>query len=207
MIYGYARVSTSDQETTLQIDALKRAGVQKIYQEKTSSIGVRTELRKLLSVLKKDDRLIVYKLDRLARSLKDLLSILEQIEQAGCGFQSLTEPIDTVSPAGKLMLNILGSVAEFERSLIRERSIAGQVAAYKLGRVPGRPRRLRLEQEFEVLDSWAAGETQKSIAGRFGVSPDVVRLAIYRVTNPDHPRVYGNRAVLGPLLAQWKKGR
>lgn len=207
MIYGYARVSTLDQETTLQIDALKRAGVQKIYQEKTSSIGVRTELRKLLLVLKKDDRLIVYKLDRLARSLKDLLSILEQIDQAGCGFQSLTEPIDTVSPAGKLMLNILGSVAEFERSLIRERSIAGQVAAYKLGRVPGRPRRLRQDQELEILDAWAAGETQRSIAKRFDVSSDVVRFAIYRVTHPDHPRVYGNRAVLGPLLGQLKKGR
>jgi DNA invertase Pin-like site-specific DNA recombinase len=150
LIYGYARVSTSEQETTMQIDALNRAGVQEIYQEKTSSIGARIQLRVLMTVLKKDDLLIVYKLDRLARSLKDLLSILEQIEHTGCGFRSLTEPIDTVSPAGRLMLNILGSVAEFERSLIRERSIAGQLAAIKNGRWPGRPKVLLL-RPCEVL--------------------------------------------------------
>lgn len=202
MIYGYARVSTTDQETTMQIDALKRAGVDKIFQEKSSSVGARTELRKLLSILKKDDLLIVYKLDRLARSLKDLLSILEQIEHSECGFRSLTEPIDTVSPAGKLMLNILGSVAEFERSLIRERSIAGQLAAYKLGRVPGRPRQLSDDQEMEIFDAWAAGETKANLRKRFDVSYDVIRMTIYRVIHPDHPRVYGNRAVLGPLLGQ-----
>lgn len=202
MIYGYARVSTTDQETTLQIDALKRAGVEKIYQEKTSSIGARAELRRLLSVLKNDDLLIVYKLDRLARSLKDLLSILEQIEKSGCGFRSLTEPIDTVSPAGKLMLNILGSVAEFERSLIRERSIAGQVAAIKLGRWPGRPKKLKPDQELEIFDQWVAGKTKAELSRKFNVSHDVVKMAIFRVTRPEHPRVYGNRPVLGPLLRQ-----
>lgn len=202
MIFGYARVSTSDQETTLQIDALKRAGVEKIYQEKTSSIGARIELRKLLATLKKDDLLIVYKLDRLARSLKDLLSILEQIEKSGCGFRSLTEPIDTVSPAGKLMLNILGSVAEFERSLIRERSIAGQVAAIKLGRWPGRPKKLNPDQEFELFELWASGTSKADLTRKFNVSHDVVKMAIFRMTRPDHPRVYGNRPVLGPLLNQ-----
>ncbi|MDO8447549.1 MAG: recombinase family protein [Rhodoferax sp.] len=202
VIFGYARVSTSDQETTLQIDALKRAGVEKIYQEKTSSIGARIELRKLLATLKKDDLLIVYKLDRLARSLKDLLSILEQIEKSGCGFRSLTEPIDTVSPAGKLMLNILGSVAEFERSLIRERSIAGQVAAIKLGRWPGRPKKLNPDQEFELFELWASGTSKADLTRKFNVSHDVVKMAIFRMTRPDHPRVYGNRPVLGPLLNQ-----
>lgn len=202
MIFGYARVSTSDQETTLQIDALKRAGVEKIYQEKTSSIGARLELKKLLAVLKKDDLLIVYKLDRLARSLKDLLSIMEQVERAGCGFKSLTEPIDTVSPAGRLMLNILGSVAEFERSLIRERSIAGQVAAIRLGRWPGRPKILTEDQELAVFEGWASGSTKAELSRKFKVSHDVVKMAIYRVTMPEHPRVYGNRKVLGPLLEQ-----
>lgn len=200
MIYGYARVSTSEQETTLQIDALRRAGVDKIYQEKTSSVGQRPELRKLLPQLKTGDLLIVYKLDRLARSLKDLLSILEQIEKAGCGFRSLTEPIDTVSPAGRLMLNVLGSVAEFERSLIRERSIAGQVAAIKLGRWPGRPKKLNPDQELELFDMWVSGTTKAELARRYNVSHDVVKLAVYRMTNPEHPRVYGNRPVLGPLL-------
>lgn len=205
MIYGYARVSTSDQETTMQIDALNRASVDVVFQEKTSSVGGRPELRKLLAILGKNDLLIVYKLDRLARSLKDLLSILEQIEKAGCGFRSLTEPIDTVSPAGKLMLNILGSVAEFERSLIRERSIAGQIAAIKLGRCPGRPKRLTDDQEFDLFDRWAHGESRSSLSRRYGCSYDVVRLAIFRMTNPEHPRVYGNRPVLGPLLAKSEK--
>jgi DNA invertase Pin-like site-specific DNA recombinase len=200
VIYGYARVSTSEQETTLQIDALNRAGVERIYQEKTSSVGQRPELRRLLPQLKKDDLLIVYKLDRLARSLKDLLNILEQIDKAGCGFRSLTEPIDTVSPAGRLMLNILGSVAEFERSLIRERSIAGQVAAIKQGRWPGRPKKLTPDQELELFDLWASGTRKVDLMKRYHVSYDVVKMAICRMTDPDHPRVYGNRPVLGPLL-------
>lgn len=202
MIYGYARVSTNDQETTLQIDALKRMGVDEIVQEKASSVGKRPALRALLPRLQKGDVLLVYKLDRLARSLKDLLQILEQLENAECGFRSLTEPIDTVSPAGKLMLNILGSVAEFERTLIRERAIAGQVAAIKLGRWPGRPRALTPDQEIEAFRRWNEdGETKSGIAKSLGVSHDVVKLAIYRKTQPNHPRVYGNRKVLGPLLA------
>lgn len=203
MIYGYARVSTLDQETTLQIDALKKAGVNKIYQEKASSIGKRNELKKLLSILKENDLLIVYKLDRLARSLKDLLNILEQIETAGCGFKSLTEPIDTVSPAGKLMLNILGSVAEFERTLIRERSIAGQVSAIRFGRWPGRPKVLTDDQELELFELWALqNKTKSELARLYGVSHDVVKMAIFRVTQPEHPRVYGNRPILGKFLTE-----
>lgn len=177
-------------------------GVDEIVQEKASSVGKRPALRALLPRLQKGDVLLVYKLDRLARSLKDLLQILEQLEQAECGFRSLTEPIDTVSPAGKLMLNILGSVAEFERTLIRERAIAGQVAAIKLGRWPGRPRALTPDQEIEAFRRWNEdGETKSGIAKSLGVSHDVVKLAIYRKTQPSHPRVYGNRKVLGPLLA------
>lgn len=195
LIYGYARVSTSDQETTLQIDALNRAGVDAIYQEKASSIGVRTELKKLLSILKNNDLLIVYKLDRLARSLKDLLSILEQLDKVGCQFKSLTEPIDTVSPAGRLMLNILGSVAEFERTLIRERSIAGQRAAMNQGRYPGRPRRLTDDQELQIFERWCSGETKAHLTRQYNVSHDVVKMVIFRMTRPDHPRVYGKKLV------------
>lgn len=185
LIYGYARVSTSEQETTLQIDALKRASVDEIYQEKTSSIGARSELKKLLSVLKKDDLLIVYKLDRLARSLKDLLSILEQIEKAGCGFRSLTEPIDTVTPAGRLMLNILGSVAEFERSLIRQRSMAGQAAAMARGVHCGRPRVNAAEVESDIVKMWASGGyTLKQLAFIFDCSDSVIKRSVYRVHRP-----------------------
>lgn len=187
MIFGYARVSTSVQETTLQIDALNRAGVDKIYQEKSSSVGQRPELRKLLPQLKTGDLLIVYKLDRLARSLKDLLSILEQMEKAGCGFRSLTEPIDTVSPAGKLMLNILGSVAEFERSLIRQRSMAGQAAAMERGVHCGRPRVLKGHDEKAVVQLWQSGDySLRVLANVFDVHESVIKRAVYRVERPGH---------------------
>lgn len=186
MIYGYARVSTSEQETTLQLDALNRAGADCIFQEKTSSVGKRLELRKLMAILTKDDQLIVYKLDRLARSLKDLLQIIEQLEQIGCGFRSLTEPIDTVSPAGKLMLNILGSVAEFERSLIRQRSMAGQAAARQRGKHCGRPRLLPIDQEAELVRLYrAGGYTLQSLANENNVDVSVVKRAVYRVVKPE----------------------
>lgn len=197
MIYGYARVSTNEQETTLQLDVLNRAGVQQIYQEKTSSVGKRPELRLLLAKLTSNDHLVVYKLDRLARSLKDLLGIIEQLELIGCGFRSLTEPIDTTNPAGRLMLNILGSVAEFERSLIRERSIAGQRVAMSQGRYPGRPRLLSDDQELQLFERWAAGESKADLTRHFNVSHDVVKMAIFRMTRPDHPRVCGSRPILG----------
>jgi DNA invertase Pin-like site-specific DNA recombinase len=105
------------------------------------------------------------------------------------------------------MLNILGSVAEFERSLIRERSIAGQISAIQKGRWPGRPKKLTDSQELELFDRFVNGESRSSLCTRFNCSYDVVRLAIFRITNPEHPRVYGNRKVLGPILAQLEKGR
>lgn len=186
MIYGYARVSTSEQETTLQIDALNRAGVHVIRQEKTSSVGKRLELRKLMAILTKEDQLIVYKLDRLARSLKDLLSIIEQLEQIGCGFRSLTEPIDTTNPVGRLMLNILGSVAEFERSLIRQRSMAGQASARQRGIHCGRPRVVQPDTEADIVQRYSTGDyTLHGLASVMNVHPSVVKRAVYRVTKPD----------------------
>lgn len=187
MIYGYARVSTSEQETTLQLDALNRAQVETIFQEKTSSVGKRPELRRLISQLTKNDVLIVYKLDRLARSLKDLLNIIEQLEQIGCGFRSLTEPIDTVSPAGRLMLNILGSVAEFERSLIRQRSMAGQDAARLRGVHCGRPRSMSVDIERDIVSAYVkGGHTLDSLAASYQVHPSAVKRAVYRKTKPNH---------------------
>lgn len=205
MIFGYARVSTSEQETNLQLDALTRAGVLRVYQEKTSSVGKRPELRLLLSALGSSDTLVVYKLDRLARSLKDLLGIIEQLEQIGCGFRSLTEPIDTTNPAGRLMLNILGSVAEFERSLIRERTIAGQVAAIKRGAVIGRPRALSPDQEIKVLSDWRSGRfTQSELYRKYNVHEGAVRRVIYTADHPGHRFVTPNRPILGPLLCPVK---
>ena len=185
MIFGYARVSTTEQDTALQISALKHAAAKTIYQEKTSSVGARPELRKMLRVLTKDDCVIVYKLDRLARSLKDLLQILEQIETTGAKFRSLTEPIDTVTPAGKLMLNILGSFAEFERSLIRERTMAGQKEAMKAGVHCGRPRTLTDEQENDINRLYSQGfYSFANLSEIFGCSPSVIKRTVYRVQKP-----------------------
>ena len=122
----------------MQYQLLSKAGWSVIWAEKTSSIAKRPDLQNALASLKPGDKLVVYKLDRLARSLKDLLGIIERLEQRGAGFQSLTEVIDTASPAGRLMLQMMGAFAEFERSLIRERSIAGQRAAKERGAIIGR---------------------------------------------------------------------
>ena len=111
MIYGYARVSTRDQETHLQLDALASAGALEVRQEKASSVGARPELQRLLRDIRPCDTVIVYKLDRMARSLADLLNILEKIKQAGASIKSITEPIDTSGPYGLFMLQVLGAVA------------------------------------------------------------------------------------------------
>lgn len=201
MLVGYARVSTIDQDTDLQLRALKRAGVRKIHQEKTSSVGQRPELHRLLASIAPGDVLTVYKLDRVARSLKDLLSILERLEAAGAGLRSLTEPIDTHTPAGRLMLQMLGAVAEFERSLIRERAIAGQIAAIARGRWPGRPPALTERQRAQVARWWAKGLTKTEIAKRLDVKFWVVDRVVLQIERPSDPRLQPRRPVLGPLLA------
>lgn len=187
MLIGYARVSTSEQETDLQFDALKRAGVRKIYSEKTGGISARPQLQKLLADLKFGDQLVVYKLDRLARSLRDLLNIIERIDRLSCDFRSLTEPIDTGTPAGRLMLQILGAVAEFERSLIRERSMAGQAVAMSRGIHCGRPRLLSPLDEAALLQLWSSGYyTLAALATVFEVHESVVKRAVYRRYKPGH---------------------
>src|SRR6185369_351479 len=151
MLYVYARVSTSEQENHLQLDALSAAGVGRVYAEKCSSVGDRPQLRAAVQALRAGDVLVVYKLDRVARSLKDLLNILEAVQHVGAGFRSLTEPIDTSSPVGVFIVQILGAVGQFERTLIRERAIAGQVAAYRRGvRWGGQPKALSAEDGAEL---------------------------------------------------------
>ena len=174
-LVGYARVSTKDQETHLQIDALQRAGVKKIHQEKASSVGSRPELQKCLDSLRAGDVLVVYKMDRIARSLSDLLSILERISKAGAFIRSLTEPLDTSSPMGMFMVQVLGAVAQLERSIIRERTVAGQVSAIKRGVQFGRPKLLSPEREAELLALVDSGVNQSAAAREFGVSLIVVR--------------------------------
>lgn len=202
MIYGYARVSTNEQETTLQIDALKRFGVQYIFQEKTSSVGARPELKKLLQQVSQDDQIIVFKLDRLARSLKDLLQIIEQIETAKCHFRSITESIDTTTPVGKLMLNILGSFAEFERGLIRERAIAGQAAAYSRGiRWGGQPKVISEPDAACLYDCYKTGVfTIPMLADMYQTSESSVWRVIWRKDKPNAPSVRRNAPAVNAYL-------
>ncbi len=200
MIYGYARVSTSDQDTTMQLDALARAGVQVVYQEKTSSIGKRLELKKVMMAMSKGDILIVWKMDRLARSLRDLLQILQRLKSKGCGFRSLTEPVDTTSPIGEFLLQILGAVAQLERSIIRERVIAGQIAAIIRGGKHGRPSTLEKSKTGEVLALYQAGKSKSEIGRMMGVGRWVVDRVICQSQTPNHKRYGPKRPVLGPLL-------
>ena len=147
MHVGYARVSTETQDTALQLDALKAAGCERIYQESISgSNRERPELAKCLDVLRDGDTLTVWRLDRLGRSLKDLVGMVSDLEARGVEFRSLSESIDTGSAGGKLIFHVFAALAEFERSLIRERTRAGLAAARARGRKGGRPRKLSLDQ-------------------------------------------------------------
>src|SRR5450756_3140342 len=129
MQIGYPGVSTDDQDTAVQAAALKTAGCERIYREKASGgRWDRPELHRLLDQLRKGDMLVVWKLDRLSRSLRDVLTIMERLAEAKAGFRSLTEAIDTTTPAGRMMMQMVGAFAEFERSMLRERTKAGSVS-------------------------------------------------------------------------------
>src|SRR5215207_8452433 len=146
MLLGYARVSKSDdsQDTAAQVSALKSAGCKRVFEDKASGgRWDRPELHRLLDQLREGDTLVVWKLDRLSRSLKDLLTILERIDATGAKFRSLTEAIDTSGAAGRM----LGSFAEFERAMIRERTRAGLREARAKGRIPGRKPKMTADQK------------------------------------------------------------
>lgn len=204
MLIGYARVSTTDQDTALQLDALKRAGVQKIYAESCSGISNRPQLQIALKVIKPGAVLVVWKIDRIARSLPDLLRILEQLKARRVGLRSLTEPLDTSTPIGEFMLQILGAVAQLERSMIRERVIAGQVAAIQRGQKHGRPSSVDDAQKKQILEMFAAGATRSSVARDLGVSRWAVARVVGQEQNPNHPKWGPHRPVLGPLLDNLK---
>lgn len=140
MIYGYARVSREDQDLTRQLEALTSAGAQTIFQEKMSGAKKRPELERLIALAQHGDTIIVQKIDRFGRSVVNLLNNIEEIRSKGCGFISLGDNIDISTANGRLMLNLLASIAEYEREMIRERVKDGLQSARKAGRVGGRPR-------------------------------------------------------------------
>ncbi|MBS0427923.1 MAG: recombinase family protein [Proteobacteria bacterium] len=175
-LVGYARVSTLDQNTRLQLDALRRAGVSRVYQDKASGVGSRPQLHRALASLRRGDEFVVWKLDRIGRGLFDLLAIIDKVKLAGAHIRSLTEPIDTASPYGRFTLQVLGAVAELERNMIRERVRAGQRAARERGQVLGRPRAFDDDGERLVAEMYRAGVASvDQLAEIFGVKRGAVR--------------------------------
>ena len=174
MLIGYARVSTQDQNPDLQIDALKASGCERIFEEKASGAKRnRPELKTAIKYARTGDTLMVWKLDRLARSMKQLVETVEGLEEIGIDFRSLTEAIDTTTPGGKLVFHVFGALAEFERSIIKERTNAGLAAARARGRIGGRPSALSNDDiaAARALLADDSGLSIGDIAKRLGISP------------------------------------
>jgi DNA invertase Pin-like site-specific DNA recombinase len=182
MIIGYARVSTQDQNPQLQLDALSGASCEQVFHETaTGALRERPELTACLRSLRKGDSLVVWKLDRLARSLKDLVEIIHDLNQRGVGFRSLTESIDTTSSGGRLVFHIFGALAEFEHSLIRERTIAGLAAARARGRKGGRKPVLSPADVRKAAAMLGDPDiTKTEVARHFGVSRVTLNAALNR---------------------------
>jgi DNA invertase Pin-like site-specific DNA recombinase len=176
MIYGYARVSTDGQSVDAQVRQLTKAGCKKVFRETASGAKAdRAELRKVLAKLDEDDVLMVTRLDRLARSTRDLLNTLATVTERRAGFRSLGDTwADTTTPHGRLMLTVLGGLAEFERELIRTRTGEGRLRAQARGVKMGRPPKLTSHQVKEVLRRRDAGEPMRDIARSYNVSHSTI---------------------------------
>ena len=176
---GYARVSTLEQDEALQVDALRSAGCGRVFIDKASGkLQHRPQLDALLDQLRPGDTVVVWRLDRLGRSLRHLIDTIQDLDNRGVSFRSLTENIDTSTPGGRLLLHVFGALAEFERDLIRERTMAGLAAARARGRKGGRPTVWTPEKVRAARQLHAAGDTDvASIARTLGVS----RASVYRV--------------------------
>lgn len=176
MKIGYARVSTDDQDLTFQLQVLKEAGCKKIYQEKISSAQAKKpELEKMLEHLREDDTIIVWRLDRLARSTRNLLEITDKLSQVGAHFRSLCEPwADTTSPAGRMVMTVFTGIAEFERELIKDRTSTGRHLAKKRGVKFGRPSKLNNEQRNLIKRLLSEGESIKNIAKTINTHPSTI---------------------------------
>lgn len=181
MKIGYARVSTRDQNLNLQLDALQKAGCEKIYKETISGAKKeRPELGKLVDNLRNGDVIVIWKLDRLGRSLKHLVEIGNQLLDQGVGLQSLNDPIDTTTPQGRLAFNMFASLAEFERDIMRERTHAGLRAARARGRVGGRPKGLSKEAERTAYAAEALYKQGKLSAQEIADKLGIAKSTLYR---------------------------
>jgi DNA invertase Pin-like site-specific DNA recombinase len=181
MRYGYARVSTTKQDYDLQIEALKAAGCERIFSEKASgkSTDGRTEFKRLMKALNPGDTVVVTKLDRLARSSRDLLNVLHDLKEGSCGFLSLGEPwCDTTSDIGELVVTIMSGIAQFERKLILSRTEAGIAKAREQGKKFGRPSALDVGQKRKIADRYAAGETMAVLAREYEVGEATIFRAL-----------------------------
>ncbi len=180
MKIGYARVSGEDQSLDLQRDALRQAGCERIYEEKESGgKAYRPELLRLMEALRSGDTLVVWRLDRLGRSLKPLIATVEHLESTGVGFQSVTEATDTTTSGGKLVFHIFAALAEFERTLIRERTRAGLKAARARGRQGGRP--MTLSDEKRRMAQALRDDPTQSVAA-ICMALGITRTTFYRYT-------------------------
>lgn len=181
MKIGYARVSTKDQNLSLQRDALEKEGCKVIYEEKMSGAKAeRPELRKMIDQLREDDVIVIWKLDRLGRSLGDLVNLVREIEGKGAGLKSLNDSIDTTTAQGKLTFHIFASLAEFERDMISERTKAGLEAAKARGRKGGRPNGLsKKAQDKAILAEILYKENQLSIS-QICIHLNIARSTFYK---------------------------
>ena len=181
MTFGYARVSTNSQDEALQLDALNRAGVDRIYSDHASGATTsRPALDELLGHLRPGDTLVIWRLDRLGRSLRHLLDVVADLESRSVALRSLTESIDTSTTGGKLVFHVFAALAEFERDLIRERTKAGLDAARSRGRVGGRPSVWTAEKREQAERMLADGKDVTTVAKVLGVS----RASVYRSFDP-----------------------
>jgi len=180
-LLGYARVSTSDQDAALQVDALNAAGCYRVYIDVISgSLDSRPELDKLLDQIRPGDTLVVWRLDRLGRSIRHLIDQLHVLAERGVGFRSLQETIDTTSPGGRLVFHVFAALAEFERDLIKDRTNAGLTAARARGRTGGRPSALSADK---VKTAKKMYEQQDMTVAQIGDVLGVSRTTIYRTLN------------------------
>ena len=189
MLVGYARVSTFEQNLNLQKDALKAAGCEKIFEDQISgSVSTRPGMDRAMEFLREGDTLVVWRLDRLGRSLKHLIEVVGRLEERRIGFKSLQETIDTTSSGGRLIFHIFGALAEFERSLIRERTMAGLSAARARGKKGGRPKALEPQKrELAVKLYHEKNKTVKDICKIMGIS----KPTLYSYVRSEHGKGFG----------------